>query len=85
MDPNRRQQIEELYHAAQARTPENRAAFLDGACGQDTRLRREVESLLEQSGDATATMSAGAASLGAPFGPYRIVSRLGAGGPRCGH
>src|SRR5690348_5528952 len=48
MTPERWQRIEELFHAALACGPESRQAYLDGACGQDTNLRREVESLLAQ-------------------------------------
>ncbi len=38
--------VEELFHAALDRPPEERAAFLDRACDGDAELRREVESLL---------------------------------------
>jgi tetratricopeptide (TPR) repeat protein len=44
--PERWQRIEALYHAALGRDPATRAAFLDGACGRDADLRREVDSLL---------------------------------------
>jgi serine/threonine protein kinase len=46
MSPERWQQIEELYHAALEREPEERAAFLAKACADDSGLRREVEELL---------------------------------------
>ena len=43
--------VEELYHAALERAPEERALFLSEACAGEPELRREVESLLEhQSG-----------------------------------
>lgn len=48
MASNRWREIERLYHAAQERIQESRAAFLESACGQDAELRREVESLLRQ-------------------------------------
>lgn len=48
MTPERWQRVEELYHAAFARTPGERAAFLAEACAQDEALRREVESLLDE-------------------------------------
>ena len=90
MHPERFQQIEELYHAARERTPEERAALL---AQTDPELRREVESLLAQSGgeflerpaiqnapqlleDSTLTGLA----VGASLGPYRIESKLGEGG-----
>ncbi len=71
-------QVEELYHAAR----EDRAV-LDQA---DPELRREVESLLAQDGvslpslnlvsDSTVTQLA----VGAQLGPYKIETRIGAGG-----
>ena len=66
--------------------------FLDGNCGGDTDLRRQVELLLakeEQAGsflevpaieDMPVTLTAAGSLLGRQFGPYRIVSPLGAGG-----
>ena len=45
--------VEELFHAALERTPDARQTFLDGICGADTDLRRQVELLLakeEQAG-----------------------------------
>ena len=38
--------VEELFESALERRPEDRAAFLDQACGDDEALRREIESLL---------------------------------------
>ncbi|HLK47623.1 MAG TPA: protein kinase [Bryobacteraceae bacterium] len=86
MNPGHWQQIETLYFAARTRDPEARAEFLEGACGNDAELRREVESLLrrdEQAGsflemsqpEPTATVL-----LGRRFGSYQVLSLLGAGG-----
>jgi eukaryotic-like serine/threonine-protein kinase len=47
MTPDRWREIERLYHAALERRAEERAAFLAEACGNDTALRQEVESLFE--------------------------------------
>ena len=89
--PERFQQIEELFHAARAGTPEERVALLAQV---DPELRREVESLLVQCagggfldqpaipnapqllGDSTLTEI----PVGASLGKYRIESKLGAGG-----
>src|ERR1700722_8747194 len=79
MDSRRRRQIEEFYQAALVRTPETRQAFLDNACGQDSDLRREVESLLQQ-GEANTEAMTGVGLTGKQFGPYRVLSPLGAGG-----
>jgi hypothetical protein len=49
MTPERWTRIEELFHAARARPPGDRAAFLLVACGDDEPMRRNVESLLDDS------------------------------------
>jgi hypothetical protein len=85
MNPERLQQVYELYHAALERQPAERSEFLSQA---DPELRREVESLLSQQSnellnrpvwelaDFTVTQLA----VGAELGPYRIEAPLGAGG-----
>ncbi|HXB74952.1 MAG TPA: hypothetical protein VNY05_42365, partial [Candidatus Acidoferrales bacterium] len=47
MDGDRWRRVDELYHAALDREAGERAGFLLRACGDDTELRREIESLLE--------------------------------------
>jgi len=44
MTPERWAQVNEMLHRAMQLAPEKQAAFLDGACGSDESLRREVES-----------------------------------------
>jgi serine/threonine protein kinase len=92
MDQERIRRLRELFHAALEREPEARQAFLDAACAGDTGLQRQVEPLLakaEQAGSfletpamdfTTVTQTVGVPLLGRQFGPYRIVSPLGAGG-----
>ena len=46
MTPERYQRIAELYDAAIELDPEARKTFLDGSCGDDVELRRNVELLL---------------------------------------
>lgn len=46
MNPEKWKQIEALFESALARDSEDRAAFLDKACGNDASLRQEVETLL---------------------------------------
>ena len=85
--------VEELFHAALERDAGSAASISRrDACGGDTDLRRQVELLLakeEQAGsflerpaieDMTVTLTAAGSLLGRQFGPYRIVSPLGAGG-----
>src|SRR5215510_9018275 len=85
MTPERWRQIETLYHAARERDDGDRPRFLDGACGDDRELRREVESLLAQ--PSLDGMSGLASKLATPLreridfiGHYRITGKLGEGG-----
>jgi eukaryotic-like serine/threonine-protein kinase len=85
-------QAEELFHAVLERAPEERAAFLNEACGGDTELRRQVGLFVsndEQAGsllekplltDLAATLAASGSLVNRQIGPYRILSLLGAGG-----
>jgi eukaryotic-like serine/threonine-protein kinase len=85
--------IEEIFHGALERPGWERDAYIANACGNDTSLRREVESLLENDGDGGTTIDllvandlkdlARAASLidsGMQIGPYRLVRELDSGG-----
>jgi serine/threonine protein kinase/Tol biopolymer transport system component len=86
------QKAEELFHAALERTPTARQSFLEATCGVDTELRQQVELLLAQEQQAGSFLEVPAienmpvklapaeSMLGRQFGPYRIVSPLGAGG-----
>src|SRR5262245_4766176 len=94
MKPERYQQVGQLYHAALEHETDERASFLDGACGDDDELRREVESLLrarEQADDFIAGKVAGVVSemaaqqqnpslIGHNISHYQVLSLLGAGG-----
>jgi hypothetical protein len=42
------QRAKELFHTALEHSPEDCRAFLDKACGEDTALRRQVETLLSR-------------------------------------
>lgn len=53
MKPDRWQKIDELFEAALECSPQDRAAFLEKACGGDQQLRREVEKLLKIDEQAT--------------------------------
>jgi serine/threonine protein kinase/Tol biopolymer transport system component len=94
MDPARWRRVEEIYHAAAERKPEERAAFLAVACAGDEDLRREVESLLAQpteegmldrpawEPEAGGGLSPEAARLtaGQQVSHYQIQEKLGEGG-----
>src|SRR4051812_9615708 len=49
MTPKRWKQIETLYHAARGVPAAERVAFLTGACPHDEAMRRNVQSLLDES------------------------------------
>ncbi len=90
MARERWQQLEDLFHSMLDLPPEDRAAALAAACGDDAELRAEVERLLEADGQATAFVGGAAAGIqriattvvpGPGFiGAYRIVRELGRGG-----
>jgi hypothetical protein len=46
MTPHLYRRAQEVFASAVTWPVESRAAYLDGACGNDAELRREVESLL---------------------------------------
>jgi serine/threonine protein kinase/tetratricopeptide (TPR) repeat protein len=94
MTPERYRQVGQLFHAALDLEPDEQAAFLEGACGGDQDLQREVESLLAAHRGACAYFTAPALEvaaelipreehislIGRPISHYQILSRLGAGG-----
>ena len=95
MTPERWKRIEELYHAARARPPAERAAFLADACPDDEALRRDVESLLNESESDDGFLAEPALATSAhdghrlrpqrpwpvtSLGGYQLQALLGAGG-----
>ncbi len=92
MDQERWRRVEGLFHAALEREPESQQAFLQTVCAGDTDLRRQLELLLIKHNDAESFLETpamldlaiiGKATedlIGRQFGPYRILSLLGAGG-----
>jgi len=85
--------LKEIFHAAVALAPNERAAYLDQACNGDLSLRRAVESLIkshEETGNFVDTPAYQAAAemlvdglalrSGQTVAHYRIVSLLGEGG-----
>ena len=94
MTPDRWQQIEQIYHSALERAPNDRAAFLRDACAGDDSLLQEIQSLLTQETatarlmeilalEAAAMMSnkpPGQSFVGRQVGSYQVISLLGVGG-----
>jgi len=94
-DPVRWAKAYEIFHAALELPPDQRALFLESACGADRALQAEVSSLLVsdmEAGDfieqpAAALLATGDAMVftprlmaGAVLGRYEILEFLGAGG-----
>src|SRR5689334_6911534 len=85
--------VEAIFTEALARpTPAERAAYLDGACGEDAELRRRVEALLSSNqaaqtflplsgtdgaNDRDATIQEGP---GTRIGRYKLLQQIGEGG-----
>jgi Tol biopolymer transport system component len=87
MTPERREQVARVYQSALEQAPASRAAFMADACRDDSALRREVESLLEQ--DQAAVLLDQPVDLAAAavletdakpndyLGPYRVEGLVG--------
>src|SRR5262245_52142616 len=95
MTPDRWQDVKKLYLAALELAVEERASFLAEACGADSALRVEVESLLSHESSAVGFIESSALEVtakalaadkpvgslvGLDIGPYRVLSLLGSGG-----
>ena len=93
MTPESWQQIDKLLEQALEQESGNRNLFLDGACGGDDELRREVETLLtahDQGGSLLSSPVRPAAAskpldplqslVGQSLSHYQTLSRLGEGG-----
>lgn len=86
----RKRRTGEIYSAALRQDASRRADFLREACGDDTALRRELESLLgyeerldgflEPAAEEARAGAGGQSLVGQALGPYAILSVLGAGG-----
>jgi eukaryotic-like serine/threonine-protein kinase len=75
VNPDRWRQVEQLFSSALKREQNQRAAFLSDACQDDSELRREVEALLAQVGEAP---NASAASNDASALRDTVTSPVGA-------
>src|SRR2546430_10166756 len=90
MTPERWQKIDQLLDEALDLEPRERVAFLDGACVDDSQLRREVESLLassERAGNfiepvpsSDETTEGDSPLAGQALGSYRLLHEIGRGG-----
>lgn len=93
MDPNDWQRIKEIFNKALELEDTEREAYLDQACSDDQRLRKEVESLLDSYGtlgvldksndeliDSMLSHQITGDKKGKQIGSYKILKTLGHGG-----
>ena len=90
MTPERWLRVKEIYHAVCELAVAEREAYLADACGSDSELRKEVESLLTEDGSRAELLDGAAITVspvavtetraGALLGPYRIEASIGKGG-----
>src|SRR5580693_4631162 len=85
---------EEILHSAvEKKTPAERTAYLDAACGDDRELRAQVEGMLRAHEEAgsflegplfepgmTVSYAPGPEKPGTIIGPYKLLQQLGEGG-----
>jgi serine/threonine protein kinase len=94
VNPERWQQLKEVFHGALEQDPANRIAFLDRACAGDAALREEVDALIANHENDDAFLEKPAYQvaadllegepddelLGRTLGPYSITRKIGQGG-----
>jgi serine/threonine protein kinase len=85
------ERVQAIFLSLADLSPEERAHQLDSACGDDSELRREVESLLKSDRSSAQTISSAIGSetalmlgigtlIGDRLGAYRVVKEIGRGG-----
>ena len=89
MKPDRWQIVEQIFHEALRRKPEERVSFLQQTCSGDASLIGEVNSLLTSCGEDDSFFEESASTLaaemfgdvvGETIGRYEVLSELGSGG-----
>jgi serine/threonine protein kinase/tetratricopeptide (TPR) repeat protein len=93
MTPMEPKSIDRVYwEAAQLNGDDQRRAYLDQACGDNTQLRRRVEELLDVAADASDFLESPPVSPvagdespidegpGSVIGPYKLLQQIGEGG-----
>src|SRR3954470_4726666 len=89
---NHRSEKEIFFEVIEKATPEERAAYLEGACGKDPLLRRRVEELVAKHFEQDSFMKRAAVEVaptaivpiteapGTVIGRYKLLEKLGEGG-----
>ena len=70
----------EIFQQALERPLDERAAFVETACGGDASLEARVARLLRAHEEAGSFLGGDAIRPGARIGPYQILEEIGAGG-----
>jgi eukaryotic-like serine/threonine-protein kinase len=90
--PERWERVESIFHEALGREPNQRALFLDQACGDDAWLRQKVEGLIRSHDRAGSFLESPASTVnpdspstqnefvGRRLGPYELRAHIGSGG-----
>jgi eukaryotic-like serine/threonine-protein kinase len=66
MTPELWQRLKPLFHAALKNDPQDRAAFMEEACGDDLELRMHLKQLIEAEEQGTRTIDAPVVYLNDP-------------------
>ncbi len=96
MTPELWQRLKPLFYSALKQDPQDRAAFIERACGDDQELKTHLKQLIEAEEKGTLTIDEPLVNLNQPIAPgiisnvgptigqtisrYRIVAKLGGGG-----
>ncbi|PYS67363.1 MAG: hypothetical protein DMF69_23255, partial [Acidobacteria bacterium] len=92
MTPDRWRQITGIFEAALQRPSDERLAFIEDACVNDSELRREVQAMLESHEEASHFIEGpainlvarqggdGTSLIGQTIAHYQVLSLLGSGG-----
>jgi serine/threonine-protein kinase len=93
VNPDRWQQLREIFEAALDMDASSRAAFLENACSTDPSMRKEVEALLDSQGGGSFLEKPAYMEvpelfesdvddvlIGKQLGPYLVTSKIGRGG-----
>ncbi len=88
MEPANWNRVRKIFVDVVGQKPDERSDFLNDACGGDSEIRREVESLLSSYKDADSFLETPAAvefektelAAGQTIGHYRVIEQIGSGG-----
>jgi serine/threonine protein kinase/Tol biopolymer transport system component len=84
LDAERWSKVDKIFHEVLKRKPDERGIFLDRECAGDSRLRKEIETLIRAHGDAGSFMETPlprmSMQVGTQLGSLELTAFLGKGG-----